>query len=151
MTTTVFEYSALSVNITSKAVIASVKLRNTGHRTSDEVCQVYTSLITNRGIAASPPLQDFQAFQRVAQLAPGESVSLIFDIPLKQLQLMDVFGKLRVLPGTYNMWVGGRAPTGNERRNFGRDQNIDHLGSASPAGTPHRPLSTSFQIGDDDV
>ena len=152
MTTTEFQYSGLSVNKTATAVVASVRLTNTGNRTSDEVCQVYSELATNRGLAASPPLQELQAFQRVAQVAPGASVSLWFEVPLKQLELMDVAGKLRVLPGSYTIWVGGRAPTGKERRNSGRIHTVTaHRLRASPMGAPHRPLSTSFVIDGDDA
>ena len=152
MATTNFEYSALSVNMTDRVVVASVKLKNTGNRTSDEVCQVYTSLGTNRSLAASPPLQDLQAFQRVTQVAPGKSVSLVFEVPFAQLQLMDATGKLRVLPGTYAIWVGGRAPTGEERRrDSGRFHSMIVQQAAPspqpPVGTPHQPLSASFHIG----
>eukprot|EP01047_Picozoa_sp_COSAG01_P093910 COSAG01_NODE_24935_length_761_cov_1.019637_1_plen_193_part_10 len=114
-TTTEFVYSDLQITQNATAVIASAMLTNVGTRRSDEVSQLYTCLASHRQTAASPPLQELKGFQRVAALAPTRSVRLQFVVPFKSLRLMYSAGTYRVLPGNYQLWLGGRAPTAAER------------------------------------
>ncbi|RNJ64457.1 MAG: beta-glucosidase [Porphyrobacter sp. IPPAS B-1204] len=66
-------------------VTAQVTVANNGSRTGDEVVQLY---ITRTGLPVSRPVLELKGFQRVT-LAPGESRTLTFTIPARQLAIWD--------------------------------------------------------------
>jgi hypothetical protein len=95
---------------TDGGVAVSARVMHTGGAmASDEVAQLYGSF---RGAgAASPPLQQLLAFERLAAIVPGDSRDVIFQLPRDAFALADAgSSELRVLPGTWTLWLGGGPP-----------------------------------------
>lgn len=83
-------------------VSAKVTVTNTGNRTGDEVVQLY---ITRSGLAVSRPVLELKGFQRVT-LQPGESRTLSFTIPARQLAVWDETLTEINPPGPLRLWAG---------------------------------------------
>jgi beta-glucosidase len=83
-------------------VSAKVTVTNTGNRTGDEVVQLY---ITRSGLAVSRPVLELKGFQRVT-LQPGESRTLSFTIPARQLAVWDENLTETNPPGPLRLWAG---------------------------------------------
>ena len=93
-----------------------VRVRNAGERDGDEVVQVYL-----RSTLAGAPRQSLVGFQRVAFKA-GESKMVHFEIDPRQLSTVDAHGQRAVLPGQYELYVGGGQPdAGASAVTFGID------------------------------
>ena len=110
-----FTYSALDVvpptlAPTDGGVAVSALVAHAGGPVSDEVAQLY-GRFTGAG-AASAPLQQLLAFERLAALAPGDAPrSVVFQLPRDAFALADAeSSELRVLPGTWTLWLGGGPP-----------------------------------------
>jgi beta-glucosidase len=99
LTYTTFEYSDLTCGPTSAEPIrqvtqvpadgvieVSVTVRNTGDRAGDEVVQLYTRQQRSR---VKQPLRQLRGFQRV-HLAPGETTTVHFGLPVARLAFWDV-------------------------------------------------------------
>jgi len=87
-----------------KPLTITVRVRNSGEREGDEVAQLYLS--TDRPGA---PIRSLKGFQRV-HLKPGESRTISFRLTPRDLALADDQGVMRILPGSYRLWVGGGQP-----------------------------------------
>lgn len=83
-------------------ITAQVTVTNTGSRAGDEVVQLY---ITRTSLAVSRPVLELKGFQRVA-LAPGESRTLTFTIPARQLAIWDDNLAETNPPGPVRLWAG---------------------------------------------
>ncbi len=83
-------------------VTLSVTVRNSGERSGSEVVQVY---VRDNIASMVRPLQELKAFQRVA-LAPGESATLTFTIPVDMLNFTSQQGQRIVEPGEFEFQVG---------------------------------------------
>ncbi len=104
---TTFAYSGLALSAGSMAATGSldvsVKLKNTGSRSGQEVVQLYVrDLVASR----SRPLRELKAFRKVA-LAAGEEKTVTLTLQAKDLGFHDDVGKYRVEPGRFKLWVGG--------------------------------------------
>ena len=105
---TSFEYSNLHVERSRYAlgepVSLSVDLKNTGHRTGDEVAQVYIHQKT--GISARPD-RELKGFQRVS-LKPGEVRTLHFTLSPDDLTYWSaVTGAWTQDDSEFDVWIGG--------------------------------------------
>jgi beta-glucosidase len=81
----------------------TVDVTNTGAVTGTEVAQLYVGY---QGSAVERAPRDLKAFTRVG-LAPGETQTLVFDLPTADLAYYDVAAKAWVIePITYAAWVG---------------------------------------------
>lgn len=103
---TQFEYANLSVEPKQVAAEGSVTMRvdvkNVGRRAGDEVVQLYVQDV----VASVPrPVQELKAFLRVA-LAPGETRTVEFVMPVDQLAFYDQKMRLVVEPGTIQVMIG---------------------------------------------
>ena len=89
------------------AVTVTVDVANTGAREGDEVVMVFV-----RDLVASivPPVKRLRAFEKVT-LAPGETRSLSFAIPVQDLAFVGLDGQPVVEPGTFEVQVGGESAT----------------------------------------
>ena len=102
---TSFVYSDLTVTPTiaqDGQVIVTCKLTNTGTRAGDEVPQLYfrqavTSVTTYE--------LSLVGFERVS-LAPGESKTVTFQLPARDLELINRAGRRVVEPGEFLVHVG---------------------------------------------
>lgn len=83
-------------------ISAQVTVTNTGNRPGDEVVQLY---ITRSGLSVSRPVLELKGFQRVT-LQPGESRTLSFTIPARQLAVWDDTLTETNPPGPLRLWAG---------------------------------------------
>jgi beta-glucosidase len=84
----------------------SVEVKNAGKTAGDEVVQLYV-----RDVEASVPVpvRSLQGFQRIF-LEPGEKKSVCFRLSPRQMSLIDPDGRRVVVPGTFEIAVGGKPP-----------------------------------------
>ena len=89
-------------------VKVSVKVTNSGSRDGDDVVELYLTKPENGGPAMSPRVS-LDGFTRV-HLAAGETKTVTLDLDARDLSQADANGNRRVLPGTYQVYVGGNQP-----------------------------------------
>ncbi|OZB97688.1 glycoside hydrolase family 3 protein [Paenibacillus sp. XY044] len=102
-----FKYSDLSLvsaEVQAGGLIqASVQVTNTGSVTGDEVVQLYVKSGSSR---VKMPRKQLQGFKRIT-LAPGESQTVSFELPVSELAVWDVTrDRFCVQSGTYELMVG---------------------------------------------
>ncbi|MEH0153297.1 glycoside hydrolase family 3 N-terminal domain-containing protein [Limibacter armeniacum] len=103
---TTFEYSDLKlaqkeINKNGELEV-SIKLTNTGNREGKEVVQLYT---TDLVASITPSVKRLKAFQKVA-LKAGESKTVTFSIPAKDLSFIGLENKPVLEEGTFKVTVG---------------------------------------------
>lgn len=104
---TTFAYSHLQVQTTNPGsdgeAEISFDLRNTGDRPGAEVAQLY---IHQQKSSVAQPMKSLRAFQRV-MLQPGESKTIHFRLPAKELAFYDVNNHgFKVEPGVFDLMIG---------------------------------------------
>ena len=115
-----FEYSALQLDRsgveTNGKLTASVKVKNVGKRTADEVVQLYVRAL---GSKAERARKDLRGIARIS-LAPGESRQLEFTIDAaKDLRRYDALAKDYVVDaGSYEIEVGASSADIRQRAAF---------------------------------
>lgn len=106
---TQFEYSDLRIAQkelkATDTVTFSVKVKNTGAVTGKEVVQVY---INDKISSVTTPVKVLKGFQKTA-VNPGETTTLSFSIPCKELGLWDKNMNYVVEPGEFEIMVGASA------------------------------------------
>jgi beta-glucosidase len=106
---TTFEYSDLKINNAQKAgdpVELSFSLKNTGQMKGDEVVQVY---VRNTNIVSNSPTRSLVEFVRVT-LGADESGLIQIKLSPDAFSSIDDEGKKVILPGKYQVVVGGGQP-----------------------------------------
>jgi beta-glucosidase len=88
------------------SVQVSVQVENAGSWASDEVVQLYVSAV-DAGAAA--PVRSLAGFQRI-HLQAGERRPVSFTLGPRALSLVDEAGERSVVPGVYEISVGGKQP-----------------------------------------
>lgn len=83
-------------------VVLSIDVTNRGERSGSDVVQVY---VRDKVATQVRPLQELKAFQRVA-LAPGETATLTFTLPVEMFNFTRRDGKRIVEPGEFELQVG---------------------------------------------
>jgi beta-glucosidase len=110
------DYSGLRIleeQITVDGVLrAEVTVQNTGDRPVRETVQAY---ISDRVTSASWAEQELKAFQQV-DLAPQESARLVFEIPARELSIVDGQGRRVVEAGEFELRIGRSSRTGAQLR-----------------------------------
>lgn len=103
-----FEYSNLRATVESDCRIhIELTVTNAGNTTSDEVVQIYAKAPASR---VPKPLKQLLAFERIHDIAPGESADLIFDINTDELRFYDVTREcLIVEEGSYTIFAGSNS------------------------------------------
>lgn len=104
---TTFDYSDLHLSANQVPgdgkVTVSVDVRNSGERAGDEVVQLY---VHDDVTSVKRPKEQLQGFQRI-NLKAGESKTVTFTIPVKQLSYWDTRRGVWVVdPGTFHFMVG---------------------------------------------
>lgn len=104
---TTFEHSAVEVDgsSTDAAVIARVKVTNTGERAGDEVVQLYVRDVFG---SVTRPVAQLVGYGRVS-LEPGQSVSVEFTVPPTRLAFSGRDMRRVVEPGEFVFWTGTSA------------------------------------------
>ena len=103
---TTFAYS----DLTADRKKVSVRVKNTGSRTGDEVVQLY---LDSTGLE-NQPMYRLVRYQRIT-LAPGEEQTVDFDLCDRCFTLFSEKGKEILVRGTYGVYVGGSLPTERSR------------------------------------
>ena len=104
---TQFEYSNLKLNADKIKIDGEVEIqfsvKNAGKMKGDEVAQVYAHALH---ASIKVPINQLKRFQRIT-LAPGESKSLAFKIPVSELSFYDTgTNDLKTKSGTWEIQVG---------------------------------------------
>lgn len=113
LTYTTFEYGnpVLEKNElkASDVLKVSVSLKNTGKRTATEVAQLYVQDCVGSVVR---PVKELKRFQRV-ELAPGETKTVTFELPVEELAFWNIDMEYVVEPGDFRLWVAGDSDSGN--------------------------------------
>ncbi|NLA84614.1 MAG: hypothetical protein GX854_08875 [Clostridiales bacterium] len=103
---TTFEYSNLKIDIQNlkekNEINISVSVKNTGKREGKEVVQLYVNDIVS---SVTTPVRELKGFTKIS-LLPGEEKQVVFNLPLKELALIDRNMKPVVEPGEFEVFVG---------------------------------------------
>jgi len=104
---TKFEYGGLSIDQkqakVGEIVNITLKIKNTGKATGDEVIQLY---IRDEYASTPRPVKELKGYQRVT-LNPNEERTVTFHLPVNQLAFYDENLKLIVESGKILIMVGG--------------------------------------------
>lgn len=102
---TTFAYSDLKVDKTSfdaaGTASISVTVQNTGTREGKEVVQLF---ISDEYASLTPDVKRLRGFEKVA-LRPGESRTVTFKVPMKDLAFVNLDNKLKLEEGTFKVQV----------------------------------------------
>lgn len=100
-----FEYTNLIAEVLDMVTLqVAFDVTNTGDTVSDEVVQVYATAPASR---VKKPLKQLLAFDRLKEIAPGETCHVVFDIPVEELRFYDtISASLMVEAGDYEIKVG---------------------------------------------
>ena len=103
---TQFEYSNLRIDPlrveANKCVTISAEVKNVGAWAGDEVVQLY---IRDEVASVPRPVKELKGFKRI-QLVPGETCTVVFEMPIDQLGFYDEALQLVVEPGTIQVMIG---------------------------------------------
>ncbi len=104
---TTFAYSNLEISSRQVqgdgTVQVKVDVKNTGQRAGDEVVQMY---VHNPDTTQVQPKEQLQGFERI-HLAPGETKTATFSLPVEQLAYWDAKKHEYVIhPGTFDVMIG---------------------------------------------
>ena len=89
-------------------------ITNRGSRAAEEVAQLY---IHDRVASITQPVRELKAFRKIA-LAPGQSEVVRFTLRSADLSFYGRDGKLRVEPGTIDIWIAPSAESDGVRGSF---------------------------------
>ena len=110
---TTFAYSNISINKNSFApdetAMISVTVKNTGHSPGKEVVQLFCSDLI---ASFTPDVKRLRGFEKV-DLKPGESKTISFKIPLKQLAFVGPDNKRHLEQGDFKVQIGDQSATFN--------------------------------------
>ena len=112
LTYTTFEYSAPVLNKAvydkGDTIVAKVEIANTGSREATEVLQLYVRDLVG---SVTRPVKELKRFKRVA-LAPGESRTVEFELPVQNLAFYGIDMKKKVESGDFYLWIAGDSASG---------------------------------------
>ena len=103
---TTFGYEDLQAERCGEGLKVSVRVTNTGKVSGDEVAQLYLTRVSESGTVH--PIRRLIGFERLRDLAPGESENVTFDVNPGDLEIyMESAGRKFIEPGTYRIYAGG--------------------------------------------
>lgn len=86
----------------------SFDLRNSGKVKATEVAQLYVQDCVGSVVR---PVKELKRFQRV-ELAPGETKTVTFELPVSELAFWNIDMDYVVEPGDFRLWVAGDSASG---------------------------------------
>ncbi len=86
----------------SGELTVSVDVTNTGEMAGDEVVQIYTR---TDGASVTRPVKELRAFKRV-ELAPGETKTVVFTVPVAQMNYYNLDMRRVVEPAALTVMAG---------------------------------------------
>ncbi len=109
---TTFEYGKPSVEKAElgrdDVLKVSFELKNTGKYEGTEVAQLY---VQDKVGSVVRPVRELKRFERVT-LAPGESRTVTFELPVSELAFWNIDMEYVVEPGDFRLWVAGDSASG---------------------------------------
>ena len=109
---TTFEYGTPVLEKTDiekdGVVRVSVDLKNTGKRSATEVVQLYVQDLVGSVVR---PIKELKRFDRV-ELAPGETKTVTFELPVAELAFWNIDMEYVVEPGDFRLWAAGDSASG---------------------------------------
>ena len=84
------------------------ELKNTGRYEGTEVAQLY---VQDKVGSVVRPVRELKRFERVT-LAPGESKTITFELPVSELAFWNIDMEYVVEPGDFRLWVAGDSASG---------------------------------------
>ena len=84
-------------------MLVTSTVTDTGDRAGEEVAQLYLRQDTS---SVETPERALKGFERI-HLAPHETKTVHFSIPMRELEIWNAQGKWVVEPGDYTLWAGG--------------------------------------------
>lgn len=109
---TTFEYGKPSVEKSDlgrdDVLRVSFDLKNTGRYEGTEVAQLY---VQDKVGSVVRPVKELKRFERVT-LAPGETRTLTFELPVSELAFWNIDMEYVVEPGDFRLWVAGDSASG---------------------------------------
>lgn len=103
---TTFKYSNMKLSqsaITDKqSVTISCNITNTGKRAGDEVVQLYTR---DKISSVTTYEKELKGFERI-HLQPGETKTVVFQLPAEELRLLNADNHWVVEPGMFKVMIG---------------------------------------------
>jgi len=108
---TTFAYSDLTINKKSfspdETATITVTVKNTGNKEGKEVAQLFSSQMV---ASITPDVQRLRSFEKV-DLKPGESKTVTFKVPLKNLAFVNTDNKKILEAGDFKIAVNGLSTT----------------------------------------
>lgn len=109
---TTFEYGKPSVEKAElgrdDVLKVSFELKNTGRYEGTEVAQLY---VQDKVGSVVRPVKELKRFERIT-LAPGESRTVTFELPVSELAFWNFDMEYVVEPGDFRLWVAGDSASG---------------------------------------
>lgn len=109
---TTFEYGVPVLEKTQlgmdEVLKANVTVRNTGKYAAEEIVQLYVRDLVGSVVR---PVKELKGFERVA-LAPGETKTVSFELPVSELAFWNIDMEYVVEPGEFNLWIAGDSASG---------------------------------------
>ena len=110
---TTFEYSNFSINkkdfSPTETATISVTVKNSGKLQGKEIVQLYSSQLI---ASLSPDVKRLRGFEKV-DLKPGESKTITFQLPLKNLAFVNPDNKRTLEAGDFKIQIGKESTTFN--------------------------------------
>jgi beta-glucosidase len=110
---TTFEYSNFSINkkdfSPAETATISVTVKNSGKLQGKEIVQLYSSQLI---ASLSPDVKRLRGFEKV-DLKPGESKTITFQLPLKNLAFVNPDNKRTLEAGDFKIQIGKESTTFN--------------------------------------
>jgi beta-glucosidase len=110
---TTFEYSNFSINkkdfSPAETATISVTVKNSGKLQGKEIVQLYSSQLI---ASLSPDVKRLRGFEKV-DLKPGESKTITFQLPLKNLAFVNPDNKRTLEAGDFKIQIGKESTTYN--------------------------------------
>lgn len=94
---------------TGDVLRVSVELSNKGKVKATEVAQLYVQDCVGSVVR---PVKELKRFERV-ELAPGETKTVTFELPVAELAFWNIDMEYVVEPGDFRLWVAGDSASGN--------------------------------------
>lgn len=111
-----FEYSSIKLSAskisTDENITCTVKVKNTGSRSSDEIVQLY---IKDVEASVEVPKWQLRGMKRIT-LAAGEATEVSFSLSPRMLALIDYEGDAILEPGRFEVFIGGSQPDARSQR-----------------------------------
>ncbi len=92
------------------ALVVEAAITNTGERAGEEIVQLYVRDLAGE---VTRPVKELKGFQKIS-LDPGESQTVRFEVPARELGFHGLDMSYKVEPGDFKVWVGPNAAEGLE-------------------------------------